>query len=107
MLLKALEQPHRVPRVRAAALTPFVGHTPTGLVAGGDPLTDRIAETLRDWAEVMAARGVAAVLESATADGLPARVLARVDGERHLTDLRHVGEALHETALRSSSASSP
>ena len=99
-LLEALEQPQRVPRVRAAALTPFVGLTAAGLAAGGDPETDRVAATLRDWAEVLGVRGVAAVLESATADGLSARVLSRIDGERHLTDLRHLGEVLHETALR-------
>ena len=99
-LLEALEQPHRVPRVRAAALTPFVGLSASDLAAGGDRETDRVAAMLRDWAEVLGVRGVAAVLESATADGLSARVLSRVDGERHLTDLRHVGEVLHETALR-------
>ena len=99
-LLEAVEQPHRVPRVRAAALTPFLGETAAGLVDGGDPLTDRIAARLRDWAEIFALRGVAAVMESASADGLAARVLGRVDGERHLTDLRHLGEALHQTALR-------
>ncbi|HEX6150321.1 UvrD-helicase domain-containing protein [Nocardioides sp.] len=99
-LLEAVEQPHRVPRVRAAALTPFLGETAAGLVAGGDQLTDRIAARLRDWAEIFALRGVAALMESASADGLAARVLGRVDGERHLTDLRHLGEALHETALR-------
>jgi exodeoxyribonuclease V beta subunit len=99
-LLEAVEQPHRVPRVRSAALTPFLGETAAGLVAGGDQLTDRIAARLRDWAEVFALRGVAALMESASADGLAARVLSRVDGERHLTDLRHLGEALHETALR-------
>ena len=31
--------------------------------------------------------------------GSPARVLAEVGGERRLTDLRHIGEALHEVAL--------
>ena len=48
---------------------------------------------------MFAQRGVAAVLEAATAAGLPARVLAEVGGERRLTDLRHIGEALHEVAL--------
>ena len=42
---------------------------------------------------------MAAVLEAATVGGLPARVLARVGGDRRLTDLRHIGEALHEVAL--------
>ncbi len=96
-LLEALEQPHRSPRVRAAALTCFFGHAAADLT---DQLTDAVAETLRSWAEVLALRGVAAVLEAANADGLPARVLAEVGGERRLTDLRHLGEALHEVALR-------
>ncbi|MDO9456899.1 UvrD-helicase domain-containing protein [Nocardioides sp.] len=97
-LLEALEQPHRSPRVRAAALTCFVGHTARDLAAGGDRLTDEVAETLRHWVEVVERRGVAAVLEAASAGGLPARVLAEVGGERRLTDLRHIGEALHEVA---------
>ena len=107
-LLEALEQPHRVPRVRAAALTDFVGHTAAELGAttsdafddaGGDALTDVIAERLRDWAELCRTRGVAAVLEAANAHGLTARVLSQVDGDRRLTDLRHIAEALHEVAL--------
>ena len=32
-------------------------------------------------------------------EGLPARVLALVDGERRLTDLRHVGQLLHAAAI--------
>ncbi|MCW2791066.1 MAG: exodeoxyribonuclease beta subunit [Nocardioides sp.] len=98
-LLEALEQPHRSPRVRTAALTCFVGHTARELDERGDDLTDEVAETMRTWGEVFALRGVAAVLEAATAAGLPARVLERVGGERRLTDLRHIGEALHEVAL--------
>ena len=76
-LLEALEQPHRSPRVRAAALTCFFGHTAAELDDGGDELTDEVADRLRAWAEVFALRGVAAVLEAATAGGLPARVLGR------------------------------
>ena len=98
-LLEALEQPHRSPRVRAAALTCFFGHAARELDEEGDDLTDRVADTLRSWAEVFALRGVAAVLEAANAGGLSARVLSGVGGERRLTDLRHIGEALHEVAL--------
>ncbi|WP_432476179.1 UvrD-helicase domain-containing protein [Nocardioides sp. GXQ0305] len=99
LLLEGLEQPHRSARVRAAALSCFVGRTATELDRGGDELTDEVADTLRSWAEVFAARGVAAVVEAATVAGLPGRVLSRVGGERLLTDLRHIGEALHEVAL--------
>ena len=98
-LLEGLEQPHRSNRVRAAALTCFLGHTAREVDEGGEQLTDDVAETLRHWSELVARRGIAAVLESASAAGLPARVLAEVGGERRLTDLRHIGEALHEVAL--------
>ncbi len=98
-LLEALEQPHRSARVRSAALTSFFGYAAAELDAGGDGLTDRVAETVRDWAELFVSRGVAAVLEAAVAGGLTARVLSRVEGERLLTDLRHVGQSLHEVAV--------
>ncbi|HEX5860373.1 MAG TPA: UvrD-helicase domain-containing protein, partial [Nocardioides sp.] len=98
-LLEALEQPHRSPRVRAAALTCFFGHTPGELDAGGEELTDQVAETLRGWSELFSTRGIAAVVEAASVAGMPARVLAEVGGERRLTDLRHIGEALHEVTL--------
>jgi exodeoxyribonuclease V beta subunit len=98
-LLEALEQPHRSVRVRSAALTCFFGRTAAELDAGGDDLTDEVAETLRGWVELFASRGIAAVLEAAILGGLPARVLEEVGGDRRLTDLRHIGEALHEAAL--------
>ncbi len=98
-LLEALEQPHRSARVRSAALTCFLGHTAEQLDARGDDLTDEVAETLRAWVELFTTRGVAAVLEAANVAGLPARVLAEVGGDRRLTDLRHIGEALHEVTL--------
>jgi exodeoxyribonuclease V beta subunit len=97
-LLEALEQPHRSARVRSAALTSFFEYDARELDTGGDALTDQVAGTVRDWAELFASRGVAAVLEAAVAAGLTARVLSRVDGERLLTDLRHVGQSLHEQA---------
>ncbi len=99
-LLEALEQPHRSTRVRSAALTCFFGLTALRLDEGGDDVTDDVAETLRGWVELFATRGIAAVLEASTVGGLPARVLSEVNGERRLTDLRHIGEALHEVTLK-------
>jgi exodeoxyribonuclease V beta subunit len=96
-LLEALEQPHRSTRVRSAALTCFFGHTAADLDARGDDLTDEVAETLRTWLELFGSRGLAAVMEAASIAGLPARVLTEVGGDRRLTDLRHIGEALHQT----------
>ncbi len=101
-LLEAMEQPHRSTRVRAAALTCFFGHTAAELdtrTGGTDDLTDEVADELRSWLELFGNRGLAAVLEAATVGGLSARVLAEVGGDRRLTDIRHIGEALHEAAL--------
>jgi exodeoxyribonuclease V beta subunit len=98
-LLAALEQPNRNGLVRTAALTDFVGWSAERLATAGDEALDELSGRLRTWAEVLTDRGVAALLETVVATcGLTERVLAREDGERDLTDLRHVGQALHETA---------
>nr|WP_211177577.1 UvrD-helicase domain-containing protein [Pseudonocardia acidicola] len=97
-LLEAVEQPQRASRVRAAALTCFLGYTVAQLCAGED-LVDELGTTLRGWAGVLRERGVAALLEAVTTSTrLPQRLLAVTDGERRLTDLRHIGQALHGAA---------
>jgi exodeoxyribonuclease V beta subunit len=101
-LLEALEQPQRSARVRAAALTSFLGLTLSELDAAGDELTDELADRLRGWALLLRGRGVAALFEAAEERGLTARVLGTVGGERLLTDLRHLAQTLHETARRES-----
>jgi exodeoxyribonuclease V beta subunit len=99
-LLRALEQPRPL-RIRDAALTCFLGRTVAELCGpGGDALLDELGATLRRWAAVLHGRGVAALLEAVTAGtGLPGRLLGVADGERRLTDLRHVGQVLHEAAV--------
>nr|BFF16611.1 hypothetical protein GCM10025730_01320 [Promicromonospora thailandica] len=101
-LLEALESPHRAGLVRAAALTPFLGRTAADLDAGGEDLTARDADTLRGWALLLRHRGVAALLEAAEERGLSGRVLAGAEGERLLTDLRHLGQLLHEVSVAES-----
>ena len=98
-LLEACEQP-RLARLRAAALTCFLGHTVEELCGpGADELLDTLGARVRAWAAALHERGVAALLEAVTADtALPARLLARTDGERLLTDLRHISQALHAAA---------
>lgn len=99
-LLEAFDQPHRSGLVRAAATTMFFGRTAEDLAAQGDTLTDEIAETLRQWADFARDRGVAAVFEAAQLSGMGTRVLSWVDGERHMTDLAHLTQVLHDTAHR-------
>ena len=77
----------------------FFGRTAAELAT--DPtLTDEVAETLRRWADHARARGIAAVLEAAYVAGMAERVLAWRGGERHLTDVEHLTQLLHEVAHR-------
>jgi exodeoxyribonuclease V beta subunit len=97
VLLEALEQPHRTGRVRRLAVSPWVGWDAAGLEAND---VDGLSLRLRDWVRTFDERGVAALQEAVSRDQqLPSRLLAQIDGERQLTDLRHVGEALHAVAM--------
>ena len=100
-LLEAVELPHLSLRLRAAALTRFVGLTVTDLCGpDADRLVDELGADLRAWHAILAERGVAAMLEAVFARRHPAeQLLHRPDGERDLTDLRHVGQVLHSAAL--------
>ncbi|WP_147572771.1 UvrD-helicase domain-containing protein [Cellulomonas massiliensis] len=97
-LLSALAQPGVPGRVAAAALTSFVGWDAAQLALAGDEELDALTDRVRSWAALLAGPGVASVLEAAVADGMTERLLRRRDGERVLTDLRHIGEALHGAA---------
>jgi exodeoxyribonuclease V beta subunit len=99
-LLEAFDASHRSGLVRAAACTMFFGETAETLAAEGDALTDRVADTLREWANYARQRGMAAVFEAAQLQGMGRRVLAQFGGERHMTDLAHIAQLLHDTAHR-------
>lgn len=99
-LLEAFDQPHRPGIVRAAAATMFFGETAESLVEGGDRLTDRIAETLREWASHARERGVSAIFEAAQLNGMDDRVLSWQNGDRMMTDLAHMTQLLQEAAHR-------
>ncbi|MBD8078787.1 UvrD-helicase domain-containing protein [Cellulosimicrobium arenosum] len=97
-LLAALEQPGLHRRATALALTPFVGWDAQRLASADDADHDELSDTVRAWARLLADRGVSAVAEVAARRGSTERVMTRSDGERYLTDLRHVTQALHEAA---------
>ncbi len=99
-LLAALERPNSRDRSAAVALTPFLGWDGHRLAGAHPGDLDALVDLVRRWAGLLATQGISAVLEAAMADGLGERLLKSVDGERMLTDLRHVGEAAHEAALR-------
>ncbi|MBT0995579.1 UvrD-helicase domain-containing protein [Cellulomonas sp. DKR-3] len=98
-LLSALARPDDPRLAAGAALTPFLGWSASELALAGDEARDRLAERVRAWSGTLASHGVAALLEAASAAGLRERVMRTAEGERDLTDLRHVGEALHAVAV--------
>jgi exodeoxyribonuclease V beta subunit len=93
-VLAALAQPHRSDRIRLAALTPIVGFTAHEIV--GDGLAAALSAQLRSWAEVFTRSGLAAMFEvMVAARGTQARLLEHDDGERTLTDLRHLAQLMN------------
>ncbi|WP_199422505.1 UvrD-helicase domain-containing protein [Actinotalea solisilvae] len=99
-LLTALAQPGSSARGAAVALTPFVGWDAARLDGASEAERDALADRLRVWAHLLAERGVATLVEAADAGGLTERLLRTVGGERMLTDVRHIGQALHEVVVR-------
>jgi exodeoxyribonuclease V beta subunit len=99
VLLEALEQPHRIGRVRRLAVTDFVGRTASTVDRGGEKAHDALAQQAREWEQVLADRGPAALLGAVDADHATfARLLREAGGERRATDLRHIGDVLHHAA---------
>ncbi|KQR10402.1 UvrD-helicase domain-containing protein [Cellulomonas sp. Leaf334] len=98
VLLSALARPGVGGFVSAAALTPFVGWSTNELAEASDERRDQLADLLRTWSRVLDDHGVASLLEATAAHGLRERLVRLPDGERRLTDVRHVGEALHAAA---------
>ena len=99
-VLEAIERPSYPPRARSAALTSILGWTTEQVAGADDDAWEEVHRRLHHWARVLRAKGVASLMEAITLEeGLPARLLGMVDGERRMTDLRHVGELLHAAAM--------
>ena len=100
-LLEALEQPHRSARVRAAALTSFFGRTAADLDGGGDGSPTRsprrCAPGPRCFADARRRGGARGGRRAGRAARPGAGRASAASGM--LTDLRHIGEALHEVGL--------
>jgi len=99
-LLEALERPTSASRAGAAALTWFLGWSAAEVATASDARWEDLHGRLHRWAHVLRTRGVAALAETIMhSERVPERVLGVVDGERRLTDLRHIGELLHGAAM--------
>ncbi|WP_194818537.1 UvrD-helicase domain-containing protein [Nocardia sp. XZ_19_385] len=99
-VLRALEQPHRSDRVRLAACTPLFGVTAAEIDSGGADLVGRVSAQLRDASRLFVRAGFAAVFEKLSAEtNLAQRLLTVENGERELTDLRHIAQLLDQVSL--------
>ncbi len=99
-LLAAIDRP-RQGAVRAAALTDLVGWTLQDLVTAGEDRLATLTGEIRRWGRLLERDGVAGLMQVLLADGLASRVIQLSDGDRRLTDLRHVAELLHAEQLAS------
>ncbi len=98
-LLEAIERPAASARARAASLGAFFGWSAEQVALAGERDWEAVHRRLHDWGRVLRERGVASLTETITrGERLPERILATADGERRLTDLRHVGQLLHAAA---------
>uniref|UniRef100_UPI002623CAC4 UvrD-helicase domain-containing protein n=1 Tax=uncultured Azohydromonas sp. TaxID=487342 RepID=UPI002623CAC4 len=100
-VLAAVLEPAHAGRLRAALATEAMGFDATALEALEQDETALAAhlERLASWRACWFEHGVAAMLRRWLQEaGVAARLLARPDGARRLTNLLHLGERLHEAA---------
>ncbi len=100
-VLRAVLQPNRQGLLLNALATGLLGvNAPELQLLAQDGL--RLPERAARFADYKAAwlrRGIATMLRELMAtEGVEPRMLARADGERRLTNLRHLSECLHEAA---------
>ena len=93
ILLYALLRPSDPGRARGVALSWFVGWEPERLDRLGEEDLSGLQMRLGEWAESLERHGVARFVQQVLAESeVVARLLRRPDGDRHVTDLQHIGE---------------
>ncbi len=98
-LLESIERPSSALRARTVALTPFLGWSAERVATASDEEWEGLHRRLHGWNRILRDSGVAALSEAIMiGEELAARVLASSDGERRLTDLRHLAQLLHRAA---------
>lgn len=101
-VLRAWLEPGRRPLLHAALATRLIGRTAADLARLGTDADafERETEAVRRSAMAWRQRGIAVALELLFAEeNLLARTLADVDGERRMTNFRHLLELLHQAEV--------
>ncbi len=99
LVLHAVAHPERLPALRAAVATPLWGMSYDTLRQNGQSTSawQDLTGRFHAWRGTWARLGLQAVIDGVT-DQLAVRHLDTHQGERVLTDLRHLGELLQEHA---------
>ena len=99
LLMHALLHGNDARAIRAALATRLLGYDARRLRAldADAPAWERVLQLFAEHAERWRRQGIQAVLEALIAAEAP-RLLAHADGERTLTDLRHLGELLQSAS---------
>jgi exodeoxyribonuclease V beta subunit len=100
-LLAAVLEPQREPLLRAALATEAMGLDAAQIdaLAGDEAALLALVMRFAGYRDTWLQRGVGRMLrEWMRAEGVAERLLSRPEGERRLTNLRHLAELLHEAA---------
>ncbi|CAI07654.1 ATP-dependent exoDNAse beta subunit [Aromatoleum aromaticum EbN1] len=100
-VLVAIAEPAHLPLLSAALATAPMGFDAAALdaLAADEAELLRVIARFTELREVWLARGLGVMLRRwIVQEGINARLLARDDGERRLTNLLHLAECLHEAA---------
>ncbi|CAL96467.1 exodeoxyribonuclease V subunit beta [Azoarcus olearius] len=100
-VLIAIAEPAREARVMAALATAAMGYGAAAIaaLAADEAALLRVLDRFAGWREIWLARGFGVMLRRWMSDeGVAARLLARADGERRLTNLMHLAELLQQAA---------
>ncbi|TAH45957.1 MAG: exodeoxyribonuclease V subunit beta [Betaproteobacteria bacterium] len=101
VVLLAIAEPARERRVKAALATVAMGRDAAALtaLAADDTALLAVLDAFARWRDTWLARGFGVMLRQwMTEEGVAARLLARADGERRLTNLMHLAELLQQAA---------
>jgi len=95
-LLHAMDRPSDARRVRAFAMSWFVGWQAERVDAASETELDELQGRLRLWSDLLASHTAAEVLARVWVNsGVVPRILRAPDGDRHLTDLDHLAELFY------------
>jgi exodeoxyribonuclease V beta subunit len=99
-LLDAVDRPNDQRLARRFAACGFGGWDGARFDGADDAAWDELHTDLAAWADIVRSHGVAALLRAVSArTDLPSRLLRSADGERFLTDVRHLAQLLERARL--------